>query len=195
MRINTPTPLPPPTSLPNSFEIPSPTINEPTIGPLEWEPIVIYPEDVIPAEPRPTAEEKAEEEDEQDERDAEDAEMQQGEAAIPEALVPEIAEIQTIQIPIIDVEVPVPRAEILATAATTAGISSFVAVGGTLFATTLFRQLQPILKPIFKKIFKKLAQVQKKPPPLSWSRERLLERRKQSVLHQSTAGKKVNQGR
>jgi hypothetical protein len=90
----------------------------------------------------------------------------------PLDLVPELAQVQTWNVPLIGVEIPVPRTEILVTATTTAGISSVVAVGGTLFATTMFRQLQPILKPIFKTVFKKLAALQKKPPPLSWARER-----------------------
>ena len=99
-------------------------------------------------------------------------------AEVPEDLVPELAEVQTVELPIIGVEIPLPRPEILATAATTAGISSVAAVGGTLFATTLFRQLQPILKPIFKAILKKLAKIRKKPPPKTWARQRLSESRR-----------------
>ena len=95
----------------------------------------------------------------------------------PTDLVPEIAEVQTVALPIIGVEVPLPRTEILVTATTTAGVSSVAAVGGTLFATTMFRQLQPILKPIFKTILKKLAALRKKPPPRTWARERLLQKR------------------
>lgn len=95
----------------------------------------------------------------------------------PMDLVPEIAEVQTVELPIIGVEVPLPRTEILVTATTTAGVSSVAAVGGTLFATTMFRQLQPILKPIFKTILKKLAALRKKPPPRTWARERLLQKR------------------
>lgn len=94
---------------------------------------------------------------------------------VPDELVPELAEVQTVELPIIGVEIPVPRTEILVTAATTAGVSSVVAVGGTLFATTLFRQLLPILKPIFKTLLKKLAKVRKKPPPKTWARQRLSE--------------------
>ena len=59
----------------------------------------------------------------------------------PLNLVPELAEVQTWDVPLIGVEIPVPRTEILVTATTTAGISSVVAVGGTLFATTMFRQV------------------------------------------------------
>ena len=97
-------------------------------------------------------------------------------------------QVQTFNIPIINKEIPVPRAEILVTATTTAGVSSVAAVGGTLLATTMFRQLQPILKPIFKTLLKKLAAIRKKPPPLSFGRERLLAR------HQRKLGKKATTG-
>ena len=93
---------------------------------------------------------------------------------LPEEL---LAEVQTFEIPFTEIEVPVPRGEILVTAATTAGVSSVVAVSGTLFATTLFKQLQPILKPIFKFAIKKLAAIRKKPPPVTWARLRLKESR------------------
>ena len=89
----------------------------------------------------------------------------------PVDLVPELAEVQTVEI--LGFDIPMPRTEILVTATTTAGVSSVVAVAGTLFATTLFRQLQPILKPIFKTLLKKLAAIRKKPPPKTWARKRL----------------------
>ena len=89
----------------------------------------------------------------------------------PVDLVPEIAEVQTVEV--FGFDIPMPRTEILVTATSTAAISSVAAVAGTLFATTLFRQLQPILKPIFKTLLKKLAKVRKKPPPKTWARLRL----------------------
>ena len=185
MEILTPVPLPPAIPLPGSFQIPESTISEPSIKPLEWEPVVIYPEDVLPPAPNPSSSE-SEEETEEEEEGRPNSEEKNDEAL--DSAIPELAEVQTITLPIIGVEVPVPRTEILATAATTAGISSFVAVGGTLFATTLFRQLQPLLKPIFKAVFKKLAKVRKKPPPLTYARQRLLERRQRRV------GKTVSRG-
>ena len=89
----------------------------------------------------------------------------------PVDLVPELAEVQTVDI--LGFDIPLPRTEILVTATTTAGVSSVVAVAGTLFATTLFRQLQPILKPVFKTLLKKIAALRKKPPPKTWARKRL----------------------
>ena len=130
------------------------------------------------------------EEEEEERREAEEAEQKESEAAenqtsetsgnplapgTPELppidLVPEIAEVQTVEI--FGLDIPMPRTEILVTATTTAGVSSVVAVAGTLFATTLFRQLQPILKPVFKTLLKKLAAIRKKPPPKTWARKRL----------------------
>ena len=90
-----------------------------------------------------------------------------------------LAEVQTVEVPLIGIEIPIPRPEILVTATATAGISSVAAVGGTLAATTMFKQLQPILKPIFKFALKKLAALRKKPPPVTWARLRL----KPGVLH------------
>ena len=192
MEIIAPRPLPPALPLPAAFDVPEPTISVPTVKPLEWEPVPIYADDIPPPLPAPSpnpAQAAEDAEQQQDEQDAEegspnDSKNESG----AQAIVPELAEVQTIVLPIIDIEIPIPRTEILATAATTAGISSFVAVGGTIFAQTLFRQLQPLLKPIFKKVFKKLAQVRKKPPPLTYARQRLLERR------QHTTGKKGSRG-
>ena len=96
-------------------------------------------------------------------------------AAPPAELVPELAEVQTVEI--FGFAVPLPRTEILVTATSTAAISSVAAVGGTLFATTLFRKLLPLLKPIFKTILKKVAKIRKKPPPKTWARLRLESRR------------------
>ena len=194
MEIIAPRPLPPALPLPAAFDVPEPTISVPTVKPLEWEPVPIYADDIPPPLPTPSsnpAQAAEDAEQQQDEEDAEDKEGRPNDSkneSGAQAIVPELAEVQTIILPIIDIEIPVPRTEILATAATTAGISSFVAVGGTLFATTLFRQLQPLLKPIFKKVFKKLAQVRKKPPPLTYARQRLLERRQNKV------GKKGSRG-
>ena len=192
-------PLPPPFPVPQACGVPDPILRQPEIKQLEWEPVPMYvettPQDIPAPQPRPAIPEDLdqyqESEEQREEAEAEDqAEEKSSEAGKekpasgkpnqvkpPVDLVPEIAEIQVVELPIIGIEVPMPRTEILVTATTTAGVSSVVAVGGTLFATTLFRQLQPILKPIFKIILKKLAALRKKPPPRSWSRERLLQKR------------------
>ena len=184
-------PLPPAFPIPQAFVVPDPVIAPPQVKPLEWEPVPMYiettPQAIPTPQPRPNLGEdgQAVGTEESEESPGQESQQSQEKPASgkakdikpPENLVPEIAEVQVVELPIIGVEVPLPRTEILVTATTTAGVSSVVAVGGTLFATTLFRQLQPILKPIFKFILKKLAALRKKPPPRTWSRERLLQKR------------------
>ena len=171
-------PLPAPVPIPRTLNIPVPVLQQPQIRQFQWEPIPIYVEDVPVPEPEAGAVDDSKEE-------------PQNEGSRPpslddiEEVVPEIAEILTVEIPLIGIEVPVPRPEILATAATTAGISSVVAVSGTLLATTMFRQLQPILKPAFKFILKKIASMTGKKAPLSFGREKQLARRQRKL------GKKV----
>ena len=109
-------------------------------------------------------------------------------ASLPLDIVPELAEVQTIEIPLIGVEVPLPRTEILVVASSTAAVSSVTAVAGTLLATTLFRKLVSLLKPVFKTIAKKLAKARKKKPPLTFGRER------RSVQYRYKERKKGNQG-
>ena len=197
-------PLPPAFPIPQAFVVPDPVIAPPQVKPLEWEPVPMYiettPQDIPIPQPTPNLEgdgstvdtEEEEENQEREEQQSQENKTEDKSTAVPASgkpmdikpptdLVPEIAEIQVVELPIIGVEVPLPRTEILVTATTTAGVSSVVAVGGTLFATTLFRQLQPILKPIFKILLKKLAALQKKPPPRSWARERLLQKRLKAV--------------
>ena len=200
-------PLPPAFPIPQAFVVPEPVLAPPQVKPLEWEPVPMYLETTPQAIPTPQSRPKTKEDGQA--ADTEESEERQGreeqqsqenksegksnatpasgkpiDIKPPTDLVPEIAEIQVVELPIIGVEVPLPRTEILVTATTTAGVSSVVAVGGTLFATTLFRQLQPILKPIFKTLLKKLAALRKKPPPRSWSRQRLLDRRLAAVKKQ-----------
>jgi len=64
------------------------------------------------------------------------------------------AGIKQIDIPIIDVRMPVPESEILITAGTTAVIS----VAATLTATAVFKWLVTAMKPILKTTWKKIRQ-------------------------------------
>ena len=180
-------PIPLPFPIQGGIQIPDPILVQPSRQEFQWEPVPMYIEDIPPPIPTPNPSQsnentEAEQEEEQNNSETkEDSPKGLGkpnELTPPLNLVPELAEVQTWDVPLIGVEIPVPRAEILVTATTTAGISSVVAVGGTLFATTLFRQLQPILKPIFKTLLKKLAALRKKEPPLSWSRERRLKKQR-----------------
>ena len=82
---------------------------------------------------------------------------------------PESVETTSITIPGTDIQVPVPRAEILSAAATT----SVISVAATLAATGLFKRLVSIMKPIITQVWK---QIQKKRgrPTLTWAREKRL---------------------
>ena len=179
--------------LPGAFEVPTPTLELPKWEQPTWVPIPIYREDILDT-PNPNTKPKKEESD-KEESDKEESDKEESEKPasgkppdMPKPVIPEMAEVQTWTVPIIEKDIPIPRPEILVTATTTAGISAVAAVGGTMIATTLFRQLQPILKPIFKTLLKKLAQARKKPPPLSFGRERQLARR------QRKPDKKASQG-
>jgi hypothetical protein len=63
-----------------------------------------------------------------------------------------LPEVRRINIPWTEIEIPVPREEIVATAATTAA----VAVVSTLTATSLFNYLVKILKPVFMQVVKRI---------------------------------------
>ena len=191
-------PIPPPFPIKGGIQIPDPILVQPSRQEFQWEPVPMYIEDIPPPIPTPNPSQSNENtEKEQEAEEKNNSETKEGspkgsgkpnELTPPLNLVPELAEVQTWDVPLIGVEIPVPRAEILVTATTTAGISSVVAVGGTLFATTLFRQLQPILKPIFKILLKKLAALRKKEAPPTFGRERL-----QGSRH-CIQGKKVKKG-
>ena len=69
----------------------------------------------------------------------------------PKPKPPTPPEIRYWEVPVLDKEIPVPSAEILSTAATTATVS----VAATLTATAIFKQLVSVMKPIIKKILTK----------------------------------------
>lgn len=182
-------PLPPSLPIPDSFDIPTPTLSLPRAKPLEWEPIPLYIEDVPIETPLPNpggipddnvTDDVEDEEELEEEGPNEDKNKEETESVSepPLDIVPEMAEVQTIEIPFVGIEVPVPRTEIIVVASSTAAVSSVTAVAGTLLATTLFRKLVSLLKPVFKTIAKKLAKARKKKPPLTFGRQRLLERRR-----------------
>ena len=63
-----------------------------------------------------------------------------------------LPEVRKINIPWTDIDIPVPREEIVATAATTAAVS----VVATLTATSMFNYLVKILKPVFMQVVKRI---------------------------------------
>lgn len=90
---------------------------------------------------------------------------------------PQFKEVTEITLPGTDIQIPVPRGEILSTAVVTAGASSVAAVAGTLVASTLVKQLQPLLKPVMKTALKRLAATRGRPAPETFGRQRLRRRR------------------
>ena len=162
------TPLPPAVPLGKPFIVPDLQIIPPVIKGPKWEPVPIYVEDIPEEAEDPNASTK-----EKEEEGSKETKVKDTPVSVP---IPEMAEIQTVTLPLVNVEIPLPRTEILVVASTTAGVSSVTAVAGTLLATSMFRQLQPILKPIFKTIAKKVATIRKKKPPLSFGRQRLKDR-------------------
>ena len=63
-----------------------------------------------------------------------------------------LPEVRRVNIPWTDIEIPVPKEEIVATAATTAAVS----VVATLTATSLFNYLDKIFKPVFMQAVKRI---------------------------------------
>ncbi|OUW91434.1 MAG: hypothetical protein CBD94_01585 [Gammaproteobacteria bacterium TMED234] len=72
-----------------------------------------------------------------------------------------------------NLEIPIPKPEILVAAGTTATIS----VAATLTATAVFKKCVSALKPIVKQIFNRVQRKLGKKPP-TWSRQRLAQRRR-----------------
>ena len=86
--------------------------------------------------------------------------------------IPISNEVTKIQIPVLDIEVPVPRAEIVSTAMTTSAVS----VGAALAATSIFKRLVSAFKPVIKTAVKKVQKMRGK-KVLSFGRQRLEQRR------------------
>ena len=120
--------------LPEPPILPEPILNVPTADIPAYIPMVAPPEDLSPpvGVPREGEEEVKEE--------------PEGKKENP------LPEVRRINIPWTDVEIPVPKEEIVATAATTAAVS----VVATLTATSLFNYLVKIFKPVFMQVVKRI---------------------------------------
>ena len=70
---------------------------------------------------------------------------------------PQAKEVQMIDVPFTDVEVPMPSTEIMTAAATTAVIS----VAATLTATSIFKYLVMVMKPLLKQAWSKVTKKKK----------------------------------
>ena len=177
-----PMPMPPALPLPGAFNVPRQQLAMPEFNTPTWVTPPIYrnpqPEDVKTGRTEGEKEDKGE----SAEREGRKPTIPEGtmpdipEVELPPVVIPEVNEVNTVTIPIIEVEVPLPKTEIVVIAVTTASVSAVAAVGGTMVATSVFRQLMKLLKPVMKTIVKKLAGLRGKEVK-SWSRERLAARR------------------
>ena len=120
--------------IPEPPMLPEPILAVPTADVPSYQPMITPPEFLSPpvGVPREGEEEVKEEPEEQKENP--------------------IPEVRKINIPWTDVEIPVPKEEIVATAATTAAVS----VVATLTATSMFNYLVKILKPVFMQVVKRI---------------------------------------
>jgi len=179
--------FPPPIRLPPPVVAPRSPIGLPTFQFPEWEPVPIY-RDQVPGigNPEPSdnadqAEQETQEEtqEEQPETKPEQAPVKPPPVELPplppiptqEAVIPETEMVNEVTIPIINMDVPLPKTEIVVIAVTTAGVAAIASVGGTMVANQVFRQLIKVFKPLFKTILKKLMKARGKDLP-SWARER-----------------------
>jgi len=71
----------------------------------------------------------------------------------------QIPETTKVTLPGTDVKITVPKAEVLTTAAATAGVAALASVGATMAAGPVLQNLQKALKPVMKTALKKLAAI------------------------------------
>ena len=159
-------PLLPRYSLPPALEIPRVTLDQPKALIPSYRPLVVPPSD-LRAPPGVEASGEAEKNTEKKEQ------PKQPEVSLPN-------EITSFTIPFTDYQVPVPKQEILVAAGTTASVS----VVATLTATAVFKRSVQILKPLIQQALKRLKRSQGQ-EVLSWSRQRLAQRRGKYVQGRS----------
>lgn len=99
---------------------------------------------------------------------------------------PQLAEATTITLPGTDIQIPVPKAEIV----TAAAVTSVVSVAATLTATSLFKRLVSLLKPVINVIIKRVNKLLNK-KQLTFGRQKLLLRRHKR-LHKVKKGGSYN---
>ena len=120
--------------LPEPPILPKPILEVPTADVPSYEPMIAPPEELRPPVGVP----------------------QEGEEEVKEDKKPQpenpLPEVKRINIPWTDIEIPVPKEEIVVTAATTAAVS----VVATLTATSLFNYLVKIFKPVFMQAVKRI---------------------------------------
>ena len=192
-------PLLPPIPLSNAFQLPAPTLDLPLVGTPRWVPVPPRIRDIgepgvpnteAPAEPVEQQSAAPEPEPQNPSPPVSNnppvippppTQFQPPLPVIPEiptAIEPEVPQLEnSITIPIIEVQMPLPSNEIMVVTATTAGVAAVVSVGGTLAAKTIFDYVLRLMKPLLKIVINKLLKMRGK-KPITWARQRQLERRR-----------------
>lgn len=140
-------PVMPSLRLPEAPQLPGPILEVPRADLPSYRPLVVPPSVLKP----PPGIEGINTTDE-----APSEETKEVKSTPPQVKTPPIPELppeaQIVEIPFTDIEVPLPSATIMTTAATTA----FISVAATLTATSLFKYLVMLFKPIFKQTWNKI---------------------------------------
>ena len=129
-------------TLPEAPGMPAPVLEVPRANIPNYKPLVVPPSNL-----RPPPGIRGNNEDKQPDK------------AQTKVKPPQPKEVQMIDVPFTDVEVPMPSTEIMTAAATTAVIS----VAATLTATSVFKWLVTIMKPVLKQAWSKLTKKNKNP--------------------------------
>jgi hypothetical protein len=127
-------------TLPEAPVMPAPVLEVPRAQLPSYKPLIVPPSDL-----RPPPGVKGENEDK----------------APDKTKPPQAKEVQIVDVPFTDLEVPMPSTEIMTAAATTAIIS----VAATLTATSIFKHLVSLMKPLLKQAWSKLTKKKNKANP------------------------------
>ena len=191
--------LPPNIPIPTVPPLPKPALDLPRVEVPSYAPIVLPYSGTTEAPPQTTSSEEQKPSSEEQKIPAaapppltaivpapSQPEVQEDEST--SSLKPELnspshsAETTSITLPGTDIQIPVPKAEIISAAATTSAIS----VVATLSATAVFKHLVTVFKPAIIQVWKRVQKLRGKKVS-TWSRQRLeLRRRKQA--HKETPG-------
>lgn len=131
-------------SLPEAPGLPAPVLEVPRAGIPSYKPLVVPPSDL-----RPPPGVRGVNEDKGPDRTR---------TKTPQ---PKPTEVQMIDVPFTDQEIPMPSTEIMTAAATTAVIS----VAATLTATSIFKYLVMVMKPLLKQAWSKLTKKKNQKSP------------------------------
>ena len=168
-------PLVPPVPVMPAFEVPAVPFSPPRANIPSHPSLYIPPaSELKPSTPNPKLKEVGDSEEQPSETESPPiVQPQTPPLDLPEEKKPgpSAAEVAKITIPIINLDVPVPRADIVSTAAVTSGVS----VGAAMSAQAILKRLQSVFKPAIKAVVKKINKLRNK-PNYTWSRKRLKDR-------------------